>query len=199
MAERGRVRIQLSISLDGFGAGPGTSPDHPLGLGGEALHVWIGDDHPVNRRVGEATFEGAGAVLVGRTMMDVGLTLWTSGTFAGLPVVVPTHRPGDPVPFDEGTTFHLVSGDSDEDTTRAAVERALELADGRDVVVLGGPTTARRVLVAGLVDEIRLQVAHTLLGRGERFFDDQDPYIARFAVADSQEAPGVTHVTLVRQ
>jgi dihydrofolate reductase len=168
-------------------------------VGGEALHVWLGDEHPVNRRAGEATFEGAGAVVIGRTMLEVGLPLWPPGTFAHLPVVVPTHRPGDPVRFDDGTTFHLVSAASDAETTQAAVELALELAAGRDVVVLGGPTTARGVLVAGLVDEIRLQVVHTLLGGGERFFDDQDPYIARFAVAESQEAPGVTHVTLVRQ
>ncbi|MEO7752342.1 MAG: dihydrofolate reductase family protein [Terracoccus sp.] len=197
---RGLVRIQLSMSLDGFGAGLGTSVEHPLGVGGEALHVWLGDDHPVNRRAGEATFEAAGAVVVGRTMFDAGLPLWPAGTFAGLPVVVATHRPQPPLPFDDRTTFDFVGGTvvgDDSGGIHAVVTRARELAGDRDVVVLGGPTTARAVLVAGLADEIRLQAVHVVLGSGVSFFDAGDPAIARFAVAESHEAPGVTHVRLV--
>ena len=199
-APRGQVRIQLSMSLDGFGAGLDTSPEHPLGVGGEALHLWVADDHPVNRRAGEATFAGAGAVVIGRTMFEVGLTLWPSGTFSGLPVVVATHRPADPLPFDDGTTFSFVGSGAagEEDAIREAVSRARALAAGRDVVVLGGPTTARSALVAGLADEIRLQAVHVVLGVGVPFFDAGDAAIARFAVAESEEAPGVTHVRLVR-
>ncbi len=195
----GQVRIQLSMSLDGFGAGPGASAEHPLGVGGEALHVWLGDDDPVNRRAGEATFEGAGAVVIGRTMFDAGLPLWRAGTFAGLPVVVATHRPQPPLRFDDGTTFDFAggAGASDDDVIGEAVARARGLAGDRDVVVLGGPTTARAVLVAGLADEIRLQAVHVVLGAGVSFFEAGDPAIARFAVAESHEAPGVTHVRLV--
>ncbi len=112
---------------------------------------------------------------------------------------MPTHRPQEPLPFDEGTSFEFVggAGATGDDAVREALGRAHEVAGGRDVVVLGGPTTARAALVAGLVDEIRLQAVHVVLGDGVSFFDAGDPAIARFAVAESHEAPGVTHVRLV--
>lgn len=195
----GRVRAQITISLDGFAAGPGTSDAHPLGIRGERLHEWLGDDHEVNRRAGEATFEGAGAVVIGRTMLGVGLGLWDPDDFSHLPVFVPTHRAGDPIVVEGGSTFTLVTGDCDEETIRQAVGQAQVAAGERDVVILGGPTTVRAALAADLVDELRLQVAHTLLGEGERLFDGQDGRLAGFRVTHSAEAPGVTHVTLVRE
>jgi dihydrofolate reductase len=80
----------------------------------------------------------------------------------------------------------------------AAVRAAQEAAGDRDVVVLGGPTTLRHALHAGLVDELRLQVAHLFLGEGVRCFDGQDARLADFSRVVEAHAPGVTHVTMVR-
>ncbi|EWT02158.1 deaminase [Intrasporangium oryzae NRRL B-24470] len=195
----GRVRLHLTISLDGLAAGPGTSDEHPLGIRGERLHEWMGEDHEANRRASEATFEGAGAVVLGRRMLGVGLPLWDPDTFELLPVFVPTHRAGEPVVVEGGSTFTLVTGDCDDETIRQAVGQAQVVAGERDVVILGGATTARAALAADLVDEIRLAVAHTLLGEGERLFDGQDGRLSQFRVTESAEAPGVTHVVLVRE
>jgi dihydrofolate reductase len=194
----GRVRGALTISLDGFGAGPGTSDEHPLGVRGERLHEWVGDPDPVNTAAGEATFAGAGAVVLGRTMLDVGLKVWGADTFELMPVFVPTHRAGDPVVVAGGSTFTLVTPHDGSDALVAAVTAAREAAGDRDVVILGGPATLGQALAAGLVDELRLQVAHTLLGEGVRCFDTQDPALAEFRRVSEAHAPGVTHVTLVR-
>lgn len=194
----GRVRGGLSISLDGFGAGPGTSDEHLLGVRGERLHEWIEDPDPVNTAVAASTFAGAGAVVVGRTMLDVGLKIWGADTFELLPVFVPTHRGGDPVVVEGGSTFTLVTPDDGSDAVVGAVTAAREAAGEREVVILGGPTTLGQALAAGLVDELRLQVAHTLLGEGVRCFDTQDPALADFRRVSEAHAPGVTHVTLVR-
>jgi dihydrofolate reductase len=207
----GHVRVQQSISLDGFAAGLGTSHEHPLGVRGERLHEWLGDDHPVNAAAGAATFEGVGAVVVGRTMLEVGLAFWDADTFDRLPVFVPTHRGGDPVVVPGGSTFALVTAAHDEAVTSdascaagadaavvAAVRSAQDAAGELDVVILGGPSTARQAIAAGLVEELRLQVAHTLLGEGERLFDGQDAVLADFRRIAEGHAPGVTHVTLVR-
>lgn len=197
----GRVRGALSISLDGFGAGLDTSDEHPLGRRGERLHEWMMGDDPANEAVASATFEDAGAVVLGRTMLGVGLKLWGAGTFELLPVFVPTHRPGDPIVVDGGSTFTLVT-DGSEDAGDAAVVAAVragqEAAGERDVVILGGPTTLRHALHAGLVDELRLSVAHTFLGEGVRCFDGQDARLAGFGRVSESHAPGVTHLTMVR-
>ena len=201
-----RVRGALSISLDGFGAGPDTSDEHPLGRGGERLHEWMSGDDPVNRAVGAATFEGAGAVVLGRTMLGVGLKVWGPDTFELMPVFVPTHHGGEPIVVEGGSTFTLVTagpnGSSGEEAQDAAVVAAVrsaqDVAGDRDVVVLGGPTTLRHALHAELVDELRLQVAHTFLGEGVRCFDGQDARLADFSRVTEAHAPGVTHVTMVR-
>jgi dihydrofolate reductase len=194
----GRVRGVLTISLDGFGAGLGTSAEHPLGRGGERLHEWMASDDPVDRAAGESTFAGAGAVVLGRTMLGVGLDLWGPGVFDQLPVFVPTHHPGEPVVVEGGSTFTLVTGAADGVTVRAVLDAAREAAGDRDVVVLGGPTTLRQVVALGLADELRLQVAHTMLGEGVRLFDGQDARLTDFRPVAEAHAPGVTHVTLVR-
>ena len=193
-----RVRGVLTLSLDGFGAGAGTSAEHPLGRGGERLHEWLSSDAPANRAAGESTFAEAGAVVIGRTMLGVGLALWGPGDFDHLPVFVPTHRGGAPIVVEGGSTFTLVTGATDDDTTQAAVAAAATTAGDRDVVLLGGPTTLQRAIALGLVDELRLQVAHTMLGEGARLFDGQDARLASFRVVSEAHAPGVTHVTLVR-
>jgi dihydrofolate reductase len=200
----GHVRVQQSISLDGFAAGPDTSHEHPLGVRGEQLHEWLGDDHPVNAAAGAATFEGIGAVVVGRTMLEVGLALWDADTFDRLPVFVPRHRSGDPVVVPGGSPFTFVTADASsperaDAAVLAAVRAAQDAAGERDVVVLGGPSTARQAIAAGLVEELRLQVAHTLLGEGERLFDWQDAALAGFRRVAEAHAPGVTHVTLLRR
>lgn len=194
----GRVRGALSISIDGFGAGLGTSDEHPLGVRGERLHEWVEDADPVNAAARAATFEGAGAVVVGRTMLDVGLQFWGADTFELLPVFVPTHQADAPVVVEGGSTFTLVAPDDGSDAVVAAVTAARDAAGDREVVILGGPTTLRQALAAGLVDELRLQVAHTMLGEGVRCLDAQDPALAEFRRVSEAHAPGVTHVTLVR-
>jgi dihydrofolate reductase len=198
----GQVRLQLSISLDGFGAGRDTSDQHLLGVGGERLHEWVGDEtNEVNDAVGRATFENAGAIVIGRTMFGVGLKVWSPDTFEGMPVFVPTHHDDEPVVVDGGSTFTYVTAggvDGADSAVVVAVNQAKAAAGDADVVVFGGPTTAREALALGLIDELRLQVAHVLLGEGERLFESQDPALAGFERVWEASAPGVTHVTLRR-
>jgi dihydrofolate reductase len=195
----GDVRLHLSISLDGFGAGRDTSDEHPLGVGGERLHEWLGDDsNEVNAAMAGATFEGAGAIVIGRTMFGVGRGLWQPDTFEGLPVFVPTHRADQPVFVDGGSTFTYVTADGADSAVAVAVRQARAAAGDADVAIFGGPTTARQALALGFVDELRLQVAHVLLGEGERLFESQDPALAGYDRVWEASAPGVTHVTLRR-
>jgi dihydrofolate reductase len=187
----GKVVVHKSMSLDGYVTGPDVRVDQALGEGGERLHAWMfaDDIDPADARVAAESYstERVGAVLMGRTHFTVGIGHWgDDGTFR-LPCFVVTHRPAEPV-VKGPTSFTFVT-----DGLEAALARAQDAAGAKDVNVMGA-STSRQLLVAGLVDEIQINLVPVLLGDGARLFDGlgpAGPQLERLRVVDS---PRVTHL-----
>jgi dihydrofolate reductase len=187
----------MSISLDGFVAGPDQSRDTPLGVGGRKLHNWHLDEplHEADARVRDLLLRPRGAYVMGRNMFGPIRGPWAEdwrGWWGEeppyhAPVFVLTHHPHDPIPMEGGTTFHFVTDGFD-----AAFERALTAAGDKGVDIAGGASTVRQALAAGVVDELVLDIAPVLLGAGERLFDGlQGLALQPVEVIDS---PHATHV-----
>jgi dihydrofolate reductase len=179
------VLLFMSMSLDGYVAGPAVSDEHPMGEGGERLHDWMFADPVVeaDRAVADGVRAEVGASVVGRRTFDLGLPHWGDVPFAGSSFVV-THRGREPLAQSSGT-FTFV-GDVAE-----AVERAATAAGDRKVVVMGADL-ARQALRAGLVDELLISHVPVLLGGGSRLFDATPaPELATVEVVAS---PAATHV-----
>jgi dihydrofolate reductase len=167
----------MSISLDGFVAGPDQSREHPLGLRGHELHRWhLGDDRANDADAAAADWlmRPRGAYVMGRNMFGPIRGEW-EGDWRGwwgdeppyhAPVFVLTHHEHAPIELDGGTTFHFVTGGFD-----TAYALAVEAAAGRGVDIAGGASTVRQALDADVVDELTLDIAPVLLGSGERIFD----------------------------
>lgn len=167
-----RVTCDLTISLDGFVAGPHQSPAEPLGENGELLHRWMFEEPEANA----AAIEGilaSGAYIMGRNMF-AGPGAWDAdwrGWWGEeppyhAPVFVLTHQPREPLQMRGGTTFNFVT-----DGIESALARAREAAGSKDVAIAGGAQTARQYLSAGLIDELRLHTSPMILGAGERLLD----------------------------
>ena len=170
----GKVTCDISISVDGFVAGPRQSLDNPLGEGAEdRLHRWMFEEPEANA----AELQGitaAGAFIMGRNMFSPGRDDWDlewKGWWGDeppyhRPVFVLTHHPRPVLPMNGGTTFTFVT-----DGIESALAQAREAAGGGDIAIAGGAHTVNQYLAAGLIDELRLHVAPVLLGAGERLFD----------------------------
>ncbi|RZT78027.1 dihydrofolate reductase [Micromonospora violae] len=201
----GRTVVSMSVSVDGFAAGPDVTADQPMGRGGERLHEWLfrtdGDRAVAADGVTPVGVDAAqvrerqattGAVVIGKRTFDVGVDLWQDTPFP-VPCFVVTHERRDPMPMKSGV-FTFVN-----DGLGSALRQARQAAGDRDVLIMGGPTTARQFVKAGLVDEIHLQLVPVLLGAGTRLFDnlgtgDLDTghiELERVAVIES---PHVTHL-----
>jgi dihydrofolate reductase len=186
-----RTILELSISLDGYGAGPNISPESPLGEDGDRLHDWMFDGATeAGRRIQKEFFADAGAVVMGRRMFDLGKPHWDPApeTFRRLPAFVVTNRPAEPIADPGGSTFTFIT-----DGIERALTTAREAAGDRDVVVLGGPTTGGQFLAAGLLDEVRLHVVHILLGAGTPLLDRQRGGPRQLEATRVVEDAGVTH------
>jgi dihydrofolate reductase len=196
-----RTNLSMSISADGYVAGPGQSADAPLGVGGEALHRWhLGPerDHPVNQQVVSDMMDGIGAVVMGRNMFGPVRGPWNGSDWSGwwgdeppyhCPVYVLTHHARPSMEMAGGTTFHFVT-----DGIEAAYALAERAAGDRAISIAGGASCARQAIAAGLVDEIDLQVSPVILGSGERLLDGFAPGRPRLELARVLEAPGVAHL-----
>jgi dihydrofolate reductase len=192
----------VSISLDGYLAGPDQSLDNPLGVGGERVHRWhMPPAEPANGDDAAATADlmtPRGAYVMGRNMFGPVRGPWSSfgsewrGWWGeeppyGAPVFVLTHHAREPLVMSGGTTFHFVTDGFD-----AAYAQAVETAAGRDVRITGGAATVRQAFAAGVLDEITLDVAPVLLGAGERLFEGvADPGLELLGVTSS---PLATHL-----
>ena len=169
-----KVTCDISISLDGFAAGPNQSLDHPLGEGAEdRLHQWMFEESEANA----AELQGitaAGAFIMGRNMFSSGRDDWDlewKGWWGDdppyhRPVFVLTHHPRPMLPMRGGTTFTFVT-----DGIESALAQARKAAGEGDIAIAGGAHTVNQYLAAGLIDELRLHVAPVVLGAGERLFD----------------------------
>lgn len=193
-----KVIADQSMSLDGFSTGPNVAVGNGMGDGGDQLHEWMGweDGGPAARAgVGDELtpldlLTRSGAVVVGRRMFDVGEEPWGDDPPFHQPVFVVTHRPKAPIVKEGGTTYTFVTGG-----IAAALALAKEAAGGKDVAVLGGADVIRQCAEAGLLDELRLHLAHILLGDGTRLFNRIDPKRVILERTCFVDAPGVTHLT----
>ena len=206
-----RLRFGISMSLDGFIAGPNQSDENPIGEGGMQLHEWAfaleawrrphgqeGGEANASTKVVEESLENVGATLMGRNMFG-GEGPWGEEPWDGwwgdeppfhMPVFIVTHHAREPVSKEGGTTFTFVT-----DGIESALEQARAAAGGKDVALGGGADIARQYLKAGLIDEMQIHLVPVLLGDGARLFDDLEGADVRLEATRSVEAPGVTHLT----
>ena len=205
----------FSVSIDGYGAGPDQSLQNPLGVGGEALHEWAFPTRTFQRMFGNASgtlgidedfaarsFANVGAWILGRNMFGPVRGPWPDDEWKGwwgdeppyhVPVFVLTHHARAPLEMRGGTTFHFVT-----DGIEAALDRARQAAGGKDVRLGGGVSTIRQYLQAGLVDEMHLAIAPTLLGAGEALLAGIDLPALGFRCTEHVPTARATHVVLSR-
>lgn len=212
-----RVRVEsFTISLDGFGAGPSQTLQHPLGVGGENLHQWFIPTRTFQQVHGNADgttgidddfakrgFENVGAWIMGRNMFGPIRGPWPDFNWTGwwgdnppyhVPVFVLTHHPRPALQMEGDTVFHFVTGGIHE-----ALDRAREAADGKDVRIGGGADTIRQYLREGLIDELHIAISPVLLGQGERLFEDVDLPALGYECVQSTATEKATHVVLQRR
>jgi dihydrofolate reductase len=180
--------MSMTISLDGYATGPDVSVENAMGVGGEALHEWLFDGDETDKLAGESLSAGIGACIVGRVMHDLGVPHWGDVPFP-MPTVVLTHEELPDKPMTSGT-FTYVAG------IKPALARARELAGEQDVLLMGGPGVIRQYLSVGLVDEIRLSIAHLLLGGGLRLFEGVGNPPPRFEAVSATSSSLATHLVL---
>jgi dihydrofolate reductase len=208
-----KVTMEISMSLDGYVAGPNQTLEQPLGEGGERLHEWLvglksfrerhgldgGADNADSRMVAE-TVAATGAVLMGRRMFSGGSGPWEEDPNADgwwgedppfhVPVFVLTHHARETVVKEGGTTFTFVT-----DGIESALEQARAAAGDRNVAIAGGADVVRQCLEAGHLDELLIHLAPVLLGGGVRLFDGESPTAVGLEQTRAAESPGVTHLT----
>jgi dihydrofolate reductase len=198
-----KVFATVGMSLDGYIAGPNADPKSPLGDGGVDIHQWAfatnaflerhgtggGDSTGRDNEIVEHTFQRAGAHIMGRRMFDKGEYNWPEeAPFRG-PVFVLTNNPRSPWARKGGTTFYF-SGDG----VHAALRKAKEASGTKDVRISGGASVIQQFLNGGLVDELELQLAPLLLGKGTRLFGQVDKTKLRLEIVETINSPRVTHL-----
>ena len=212
-----KLRVHaFSVSLDGYGAGPRQDLDNPLGVGGPALHEWILGTRTFRKLIGEdggsagvdddfvaRSFANIGAWILGRNMFGPVRGPWPDERWKGwwgddppyhTPVFVLTHHARPPITMDGGTTFHFIT-----DGPRAALVRAFDAANGRDVRLGGGVATIRQYLAAGLVDEMHVAITPALLGSGEHLFTGLDLPALGYEPAEHAAGENATHFVLANR
>ena len=190
-----RVTCHLSMSLDGFIAGPDQSPDDPVGVGGMQLLQWERSTDEVDVAARDELLGPMGAVVMGRNMFGPIRGAW-SGNWRGwwgddppyhAPVFVLTNYGHDPIQMAGGTTFHFITDGFDN-----ALDQARTAAGERDVRISGGASTVRQALAAGAIDDIYLDIIPVALGRGESIFEG--PQAGPFTQLDVTHSSTCTHI-----
>jgi dihydrofolate reductase len=205
-----RLTFDISMSLDGFVAGPNATLEEPLGEGGEQLHEWTvrlaswrerhgmsGGETGPDDDVARESIGAAGAFLMGRRMFSGGQGPWADDPKADawwgdeppfrVPVFVLTHHPREPVEKQGGTTYTFVT-----DGIESALERARDAAGDKRVEIAGGASVIQQYLNAGLVDDFQLHVVPVLFGGGVRLFEKERGELELMRVVGS---PTVTHLS----
>jgi dihydrofolate reductase len=205
-----KLRLDITMSLDGFVAGPNASLEDPLGKGGMRLHEWAfaaaswreqhglsGGEANADSDVIQESLDALGAVLMARRMFSGGEGPWAEDPNANgwwgddapyeVPVFVLTHHAREPLHL-RGGSFTFVT-----DGIEAALARASEAAGDKDVLVAGGASLAQQYLAAGLLDELQIHVVPLFLGDGVRLFDQVDP-VVDLELTRVIESPTVTHL-----
>ncbi|MEJ8857719.1 dihydrofolate reductase family protein [Variovorax robiniae] len=212
-----KLRVaSFSVSLDGYGAGPEQSLEHPLGRNGGELHGWVFPTRTFQRMLfgrddgstgvdddfAARGFANLGAWILGRNMFGPVRGPWPDLEWKGwwganppyhVPVFVLTHHARPSLEMEGGTTFHFVTGGIHE-----ALARAREAAGSKDVRVGGGVSVIRAYLQAGLIDEMHLAVAPVLLGQGEHLFHGLDLRALGYTCTERAASEKATHLVLTR-
>jgi dihydrofolate reductase len=198
----GKVTSGLTMSLDGFIAGPNDGPENPLGENGMRLFDWYesgdtdyvvpsgGMTFKVSSQSAEmlrGAFSSIGAIVTGRRTFDI-TNGWGGRHPLDVPIVVLTHIVPDGWDY-EGSPFTFVT-----DGVESAVEQAREVAGEKDVAV-GAASLVQQCLKAGLLDEVHVDIVPVLLGGGVRMFDNLGPEHIELERTQIIEAPDVTHMT----
>jgi len=212
-----RLCFRISMSLDGFIAGPDQSVKNPLGVGGENLHEWVlplrawraahnleGGEVNESNTIIEEQNANVGATIMGRHMFGGHPGPWDSNNpWKGWwknnppfhhPVFVVTHHEREPLEMEGGTTFHFVT-----DGIEPALEQARRAAKGKDVALAGGARIAQQYLAAGHVDQMDLHMVPILLGRGERLFSDVGDNMHGMQLVRTVPMRDVIHLRFGRQ
>jgi dihydrofolate reductase len=207
----GKLRLSITMSLDGFVSGPEQSEQNPLGVGGMELHEWAFPLEAFREMHGEEGGEvnassavvherraNIGATVMGRNMFGGGAGAWGNDPWQGWwgddppyhhPVFVLTRYPREPLAMKGGTTFHFVP-----DGIESALAQARDAARGQDIWLAGGASVVNQYLAAGLVDEIDVSIAPVILGDGARLFEDLERGALNLTQIRAVDAPGVTHI-----
>ena len=211
-----KLRFTISMSLDGFVAGPNQSIKEPLGVGGEGLHEWVvalaswrgrhgleGGEVNESSAVVEESTANIGATIMGRNMFGGHPGPWKpTAPWTGWwgknppfhhPVFVLTHYPREPLVTEGGTTFTFVT-----DGIESALDQARRAAGSKDITLAGGAKAAQQYLAAGLVDEMELHQVPMLLGGGERLFDGIGADLHGLELVRTVATPRVTHLKFAR-
>jgi len=212
-----KVRVAaFSVSIDGFGAGPRQDLQNPLGVRGTEMFSWFfqtevfqkihggnGGGQGVDNDMALRSFENVGAFILGRNMFGPVRGPWPDDSWKGwwgpnppyhTPVFVLTRYARPTLEMEGGTTFHFVT-----DGIEAALERARDAAQGKDVRIGGGASTIRQYLVAGHIDEMHLALSPVLMGEGEPLFAGINLHQLGFKVERTLAGEGATHLLLVRK
>jgi dihydrofolate reductase len=205
-----KLRLDITMSLDGFVAGPNASLEDPLGRGGMRLHEWAfaaaswrqqhglsGGEANADSDVIQESLDSLGAVVMARRMFSGGEGPWAEDPNANgwwgddppyeVPVFVLTHHAREPLQLGGGSFTFVTDG------VEAALAQATEVAGGKDVLVAGGASLAQQYLAAGLLDELQIHVVPLFLGDGVRLFDEIDPAVD-LELTRVIESPTVTHL-----
>ena len=210
-----RLRLQITMSLDGYVAGPCQSLENPIGEGGLSLHEWAfatrtfravhggeGGETGIDDDRLAAVTANIGATIMGRNMFGPVRGPWGDESWKGwwgddppfhTPVFVLTHHPREELAMSGGTTFHFVT-----DGIEAALERAREAAGRRDVALGGGASVAQQYLRARLIDELEIHVVPRFLGGGERLFDHLEGGPAGYTCTGLVSSAAAAHFSYVR-
>ncbi len=212
-----KLRVHnFAISLDGYGAGPNQNLDNPLGVGGEALHDWIVPTRTFQKMIGNSGgesgvdddfiargFANLGAWILGRNMFGPIRGSWPDDAWKGwwgdnppyhTPVFVLTNHARQPITMDGGTTFYFVT-----EGIHAALQRANDVANGRDVRLGGGVSTIRQYLQAGLVDEMHVGISPILLGSGENLLAGINTPALGYQCTEHVTTAKATHFILTKR
>ncbi len=211
-----KLRFRISMSLDGFVAGPSQGLENPLGIGGMRLHEWVfplttwrasqgleGGEVNASSPVVEESTANIGATVMGRNMFGGYPGPWdTNKPWRGWwgddppyhhPVFVLTRYPRESFAMEGGTTFNFVT-----DGIESALDQARRAAGGQDVSLAGGANAAQQYLKAGLVDEMEIHLVPTLLGSGERLFDGLGDDLHGLELVRTVATPQVVHLKFAR-
>jgi dihydrofolate reductase len=210
-----KVKATITMSLDGYVAGPSQSTENPLGIGGEQLHEWLiplqafreghgeeGGEVNASTPIAEGILGNVGATIMGRNMFGGGPGPWGDEPWRGYwgdeppyhhPVFVLTRHAREPLELHGGTTFYFVT-----DGIGSALTEARAAAEDEDVSIGGGANVMQQFLAAGYLDELVVSVRPILLGSGARLFDNLGEPLPALCQVEAIDAPGVTHIRYVR-